>query len=725
MKRLTLIALILAFAGTTLHAQNTELNIERSVKVEFNSQKGYSYNVYGTSDPAKRTGWKLMGGEAGTGENIVFFYRSDSDQKVFFKVEAIPSDGGQNPQPPQTQASVIPITGLPPAESSGTYDLGEAIGDTEVRGVYRIGIAPGTDGVVIELPHPGIQEYRQKQIKLSLYRGGTGFGSGKVSLKVRTPDGSGYEPKKLVDNGAKQITDEVIILPATGSKDGRKVIVELFNDTAKTDGSAGGQWVATTAAEAVEPTLAHEWDGANVRLKNADGSWGDWVNLQGQKGDKGERGSSEYEWSGTKIRFKKPDGTWGKWVDLKGAKGGKGDKGTQGSVIAEGIDIVDLAKQLELVKDNQKLNFENARLEDVRLIARNFKGVNFKGANLSDASLLYSNFMDSNLSLTDLWHANLSYANLSNANLKEANLSMAKLSYANLSNANLSNASLKDANLGNADLNNANLSGANLTGANLTGANISGVIVDQKTIIDSKILSKILLIEEILNDGAAGKDLSNANLTGVHLSGVNFRGANLTRAQLIGADLTNANLTNANLTNADLDNTDLTGAKLIGANLASTWPSETFLLGANLTGADLTGADLNRAVLVDANLTDANLTDVNFTHVDLERAIINENTKIDPKWKLVWEIQTNGAAGKDLPNVNFEGAYLAHTNFKNTNLKNANLTNADLDSADLTGANLTGANLTGATLHGTSFNWETIFKNTIMPDGTIRTDPEP
>ena len=171
-------AIATAFAALNLQAQNTELNIERSVKVEFNSQKGYSYDVYGTSDPARKTGWKLLGGEEGTGENIVFFYRSDSDQKVFFRVDAKPSQGGQNPQPPQPPASIVPITSLPPAESSGTYSLSEAIGENEIGGVYRIGVSAGTDGVVIELPHPGQQEYRQKQIKLSLYRGGTGFGSG-------------------------------------------------------------------------------------------------------------------------------------------------------------------------------------------------------------------------------------------------------------------------------------------------------------------------------------------------------------------------------------------------------------------------------------------------------------------------------------------------------------------------------------------------------------------
>ena len=283
-------ALALTVASTTLQAQNVELDIERSVKVEFNSQKGYSYNVYGTSDPAKKTGWKLLGGGDGTGESIVFFYRTETDQKVFFKVESEPSEPGEEPKPQEPVQSIVPITNLPPAESSGTYSLGKAIGENEIGGVYRIGVSAGTDGVVLELPHPGLQEYRQKQIKLSIYRGGTGLGSGKVSLKVPTLAGDEYESRKLVDNGAKQITDEVIVLPATGKDAGRKVVVELFNDTAKTDGAAGGQWVVTTAAEAVEPTLAHRWEGTQLTLQNPDGTWGEWVNLQGAQGIRGPEG---------------------------------------------------------------------------------------------------------------------------------------------------------------------------------------------------------------------------------------------------------------------------------------------------------------------------------------------------------------------------------------------------------------------------------------------------
>ena len=82
-----LFAFICTFSN--IQAQDVELNIERSVKVEFNSKKGYSYNVFGTNDPAKKKGWKLLGGEEGTGESIVFFHNTDSDQKIFFRVENI------------------------------------------------------------------------------------------------------------------------------------------------------------------------------------------------------------------------------------------------------------------------------------------------------------------------------------------------------------------------------------------------------------------------------------------------------------------------------------------------------------------------------------------------------------------------------------------------------------------------------------------------------------
>lgn len=46
---------------------------------------------------------------------------------------------------------------------------------------------------------------------------------------------------------------------------------------------------------------------------------------QGDKGDKGDAGAvgrpPRHEWRGTKLRFENPDGTWGEWVDLQGFPG--------------------------------------------------------------------------------------------------------------------------------------------------------------------------------------------------------------------------------------------------------------------------------------------------------------------------------------------------------------------------------------------------------------------
>ena len=95
----------------------------------------------------------------------------------------------------------------------------------------------------------------------------------------------------------------------------------------------------------------------------------------------------------------------------------------------------------------------------------------------------------------------------------------------------------------------------------------------------------------------------------------------------------------------------------------------------------------------------------------------------------------------NLKNVNLQKKNLVGADLRGANLINANLTQTDLamtnlDGANLTGANLTGANLSEATLGNvdlTSANltgaiitpWftfpETIYVNTIMPDGSIKT----
>lgn len=52
---------------------------------------------------------------------------------------------------------------------------------------------------------------------------------------------------------------------------------------------------------------------------------------------KGKDGNAPaHEWDGAKLRFRNPDGTWGKWVNLRGKKGEKGSAGADGRTIISG-----------------------------------------------------------------------------------------------------------------------------------------------------------------------------------------------------------------------------------------------------------------------------------------------------------------------------------------------------------------------------------------------------
>ena len=95
-----------------------------------------------------------------------------------------------------------------------------------------------------------------------------------------------------------------------------------------------------------------------------------------------------------------------------------------------------------------------------------------------------------------------------------------------------------------------------------------------------------------------------------------------------------------------------------------------------------------------------------------------------------------------VPQKGVGGFHLVAADLRGANLRGANLANADLalaklDGADLTGVNLTGANLSEAVLGNVNFTnadltgatiapWhhfpETVYHNTTLPDGTVKTD---
>ena len=306
---------------------------------------------------------------------------------------------------------------------------------------------------------------------------------------------------------------------------------------------------------------------------------------------------------------------------------------------------------------------------------------------------------------TSLSGLNLRGAYLREADLSGAKLSKVQLSQANLGDANLRGADLRGARLARADMNGADLSGADLRGADLRDAKLRkaillGAILDDTTRLDDK----WRLAWEIVNQGAEGRNLS----------GVDLSGANLAQARLAGADLSSAGLGSANLRGADLQ------------------------------GANLHGADLNFAELQGADLTGANLEGVELTFPKLD-----STTRIDPKWRLAWEIDTTGLPGADLAGIDLSGAnlhggkleganlsganlsdavlfhtYLSKANLSKANLRRADLydallMDADLSGADLSGAVLNSADLTGAILEGTVLTGARYSKTTIWPVGFV------
>ncbi len=183
-------------------------------------------------------------------------------------------------------------------------------------------------------------------------------------------------------------------------------------------------------------------------------------------------------------------------------------------------------------------------------------------------------------------------------------------------------------------------------------------------------------------------NLRSAHLEWAYLYNADLEGANLSSANLKGANLYNAYLYNANLSSANLSSANLESANLSRANLSS----------ANLDGASLDGADLSSANLSSANLGYANLKGVDLHRANLRKTRIDENTKLDHKWRKVWEIINQGAEGQDLKFANLEGANLEGANLSSANLESANLSRANLESANLRYAYLSSAYLSSANL---------------------------
>jgi uncharacterized protein YjbI with pentapeptide repeats len=222
----------------------------------------------------------------------------------------------------------------------------------------------------------------------------------------------------------------------------------------------------------------------------------------------------------------------------------------------------------------------------------------------------------------------------------------------------------------NAELCNQNLRGIILSGSDLYYANLQG-----SDLRDAKLIGTNLEGIKLQNTNFSGADLSRSDLSSGHLENANFSGAKL-RGR--GTNLKYAKLQNTNFSGADLSGSDLSSGHLENANFSS---------------AKLRGTNLEGIKLENTNFSGADLTDAYLDYTCLKGMIIDNNTKMNQKYHLIWEI-TN----KELENRNLSGQDLSRANLSGAILIKADLTGATLTKTDLTGSKLECANLTGADL---------------------------
>jgi uncharacterized protein YjbI with pentapeptide repeats len=329
-----------------------------------------------------------------------------------------------------------------------------------------------------------------------------------------------------------------------------------------------------------------------------------------------------------------------------------------------------------------------------------FAGGNFARKSMQDAPLTNALFTGANF-----FDAVLDGALLDNANLSAVDFRFASMTFISARDADFTLARLADADLNSADLRGAKLilaelSGAGLDFADLTGADLRGAIlqdiqsnftrfhettVDPTTIFDRRTLAIWLIVTGVGNN----RTFTDVDLTFADLSGGNLSNSSLAGLDLSGVDFRNVNLSGANLTNTILRLIDLRGTIIDdNTNLTNKWRVIWDVVNNPRPGRTHIGVDFTLAFWDGTTFERANISSANFNLGLMSNVNFESAT----------------ATGARFTGVDILGA-----NFKNADLRNAIFTNARLENVTFLGANIAGANFTGAT-----------FTNTTMPDGTIR-----
>lgn len=224
-----------------------------------------------------------------------------------------------------------------------------------------------------------------------------------------------------------------------------------------------------------------------------------------------------------------------------------------------------------------------------------------------------------------------------------------------------------------------------------------------------------ILLAEVGYTKFTSRELTGLSLPGVDLTKALFDNARIISANLISSTLDDALLNKAFIKDSNFSNASMRLADFSRSELYNTELKKVIATGStfsraegnssNFSQAQLDLVDFNRAVFVDSNFTQANLNNSIMGKASFSNCIF-EDAKLT-------SVDATEASFSD---SNFTNATLSG-NFTDTNFQKCDMKNAQFSGADLTNANLTGSlNFDPASYIGV------IYANTIMPDGTARTD---
>jgi uncharacterized protein YjbI with pentapeptide repeats len=282
--------------------------------------------------------------------------------------------------------------------------------------------------------------------------------------------------------------------------------------------------------------------------------------------------------------------------------------------------------------------------------------------------------------------------------------------------------------------------GANLTGIDLLGSHLECRFED--VTFSNSILRKVIL------EGASfqGVNLSSSNITESTSIRCEFKDTNFSRANLQGFTIERSNFDTCDFSDADLSESSLEGrfnqidfkkADLSGAFIRS------FDNAVNFQNCIFDESNFESAIILNVNFNNTSLRDANFSEaiidtnhisievlrslgaINLEQAIeIGRNKNLSSKDFSGIDLFYCDLSGSNLENANLSDCDLSVSDLSNCNLNGANLNLATLDQTNLRGADLSNANLSGVMQFSAADIEGAIFRNTIMPDGNIRSDNE-